>query len=238
MTSSRTRILPPGPVSLPQIHGQDMLTHSRMSCFRTCNRKHYFSYELGIRPDRDATALRIGGCVHKALESLWRDGDLDAALEAVATNYEVLPAWVNSDAAARDWTIESNTVAALIIGYWNHWAAVTPIAEAVEQEFSIAIRSEIRSITVSPSAQAAASVLSNCLLMKPAQRLAMFTYLPTRSLLTRATKSRTTGKATSASSKAMRTSRNMSATLLSVMRACPLMCLTRRESLSVRAEAI
>ena len=105
MTLSRTRILPPGPVSLPQIHGQDMLTHSRMSCFRTCNRKHYFSYELGIRPDRDATALRIGGCVHKALESLWRDGDLDAALEAVASNYEVLPAWVNSDAAARDFAV-------------------------------------------------------------------------------------------------------------------------------------
>ena len=51
-------------------------------------------------------------------------------------------------------------------------------------------------------------------------------------------KSRTTGKATSASSRAMRTSRNMSATLDSVMRACPLRVLTRRESLSVRAEAM
>ena len=55
---------------------------------------------------------------------------------------------------------------------------------------------------------------------------------------TRAMKSRTTGKATSASSKAMRTSRSMSATLVSVMRACPLRVLTRRESLSVRAEAM
>ena len=36
----------------------------------------------------------------------------------------------------------------------------------------------------------------------------------------------------------MRTSRSMSCTLLSVMRAWPLMVLTRRESFSVRAEAM
>src|SRR5574343_82949 len=55
---------------------------------------------------------------------------------------------------------------------------------------------------------------------------------------TRAVKSRTTGRATSASNKAMRTSRNMSATLPSVMRAWPRTSLTRRESFSVRAEAM
>ena len=67
---------------------------------------------------------------------------------------------------------------------------------------------------------------------------AVSTFCPSAFSFTRAMKSRTTGKATSASSRAMRTSRNMSATLLSVMRAWPLMCLTRRESLSVRVEAI
>ena len=36
----------------------------------------------------------------------------------------------------------------------------------------------------------------------------------------------------------MRTSLSMSATLVSVLRACPLMVLSRRESLSVRAEAM
>ena len=56
--------------------------------------------------------------------------------------------------------------------------------------------------------------------------------------LTRAMNSRTTGSATSASSKAMRTSRNMSATLDSVMRAWPLRCLTSLESLSVSAVAM
>ena len=61
---------------------------------------------------------------------------------------------------------------------------------------------------------------------------------PSAFSFTRAMKSRTTGRATSASSRAMRTSRSMSETLLSVMRACPRSSLTRRLSLSVRAEAI
>src|SRR5574343_1147068 len=56
--------------------------------------------------------------------------------------------------------------------------------------------------------------------------------------LTRAMKSRTTGRATSASSRAMRTSRSMSWTLVSVMRAWPRMVLTRRDRRSVRFEAI
>jgi hypothetical protein len=55
---------------------------------------------------------------------------------------------------------------------------------------------------------------------------------------TRATKSRTTGSATSASSSAMRTSRIMSDTLPSVMRAWPRISLTMRESFSERAEAM
>ncbi len=61
---------------------------------------------------------------------------------------------------------------------------------------------------------------------------------PSAFSFTRATKSRTTGSATSASSSAMRTSRSMSCTLLSVMRAWPLIVLTRRENFSVRAVAM
>ncbi len=55
---------------------------------------------------------------------------------------------------------------------------------------------------------------------------------------TRAMKSRTTGRATSASSSAMRTSRSMSWTLSSVMRAWPRIVLTRRLRRSVRVEAM
>ena len=51
-------------------------------------------------------------------------------------------------------------------------------------------------------------------------------------------KSRTTGSATSASSRAMRTSRSMSCTLVSVMRAWPRIVLTRRDRRSESVEAI
>jgi hypothetical protein len=51
-------------------------------------------------------------------------------------------------------------------------------------------------------------------------------------------KSRTTGSATSASSRAMRTSRIMSCDVASVMRAWPRIVLTSRDRRSVRAEAM
>ncbi len=61
---------------------------------------------------------------------------------------------------------------------------------------------------------------------------------PNAACLTLAKKSRVTATETSASSKAMRTSRSMSATLLSVMRAWPRICLMTRPRRSVRTEAI
>ena len=64
------------------------------------------------------------------------------------------------------------------------------------------------------------------------------TSAPSALSFTRAMKSRTTGSATSASSSAMRTSRSMSCTLSSVMRAWPRIVLTSRLSRSVRAEAM
>ena len=95
---------------------------------------------------------------------------------------------------------------------------------------------KFRSLTPSPM------VAANSLLTMPTKAWPGVrepkTSCPKAFSLTRATKSRTTGKATSASSRAIRTSRSMSATLDSVMRACPRMPLTRRLSLSERAEAI
>jgi len=64
------------------------------------------------------------------------------------------------------------------------------------------------------------------------------TSAPSAWSFTREMKSRTTGSATSASSRAMRTSRSMSCTLASVMRAWPRIVLTSRLRRSVRAEAM
>lgn len=53
--------------------GRNVLTNSRVRCFQTCRRKHFYRYELGIerRVDEQAEALRFGSLMHLALEAWW-----------------------------------------------------------------------------------------------------------------------------------------------------------------------
>lgn len=52
---------------------QDVLTYSRVRCFQTCRRKHYYRYELGIeRADQEEKAsLVFGSLLHEALAAWW-----------------------------------------------------------------------------------------------------------------------------------------------------------------------
>lgn len=52
-----------------------LLTHSRLACFRTCPRKHFLRYELGIRPEVESGPIRIGRAFHGYLEA--RDKGLE-----------------------------------------------------------------------------------------------------------------------------------------------------------------
>lgn len=54
--------------------GNDALTNSRIRCFQTCQRKHYYRYELGIerREDDEREALYFGSCLHAGLEAWWK----------------------------------------------------------------------------------------------------------------------------------------------------------------------
>jgi hypothetical protein len=59
---------------LPELDGdgRDVLTYSRLRVFKTCRRKHYYRYELGItRQDDDREALIFGSLWHTALEAYW-----------------------------------------------------------------------------------------------------------------------------------------------------------------------
>lgn len=47
----------------------NLLTNSRMSCARTCLRKHWFRYELGLTPAEDRVALKIGTAYHRMREA-------------------------------------------------------------------------------------------------------------------------------------------------------------------------
>lgn len=57
----------------PGERGEKWLTNSRMKCFQTCRKKHYYDYELGIeRVDaEEKEALYTGSCFHKALDAWW-----------------------------------------------------------------------------------------------------------------------------------------------------------------------
>lgn len=61
---------------LPMLEGdgRDVLTNSRIRCFQTCRRKHYYQYELGIdRQDaEEREALIFGTLWHKALEAWFK----------------------------------------------------------------------------------------------------------------------------------------------------------------------
>jgi hypothetical protein len=67
--------------------GRDVLTASRLSSFRACQRLHHLKYDLGIRPAEEAEALRFGSLVHRALEAWWKAPPaerLEAALAAIS----------------------------------------------------------------------------------------------------------------------------------------------------------
>lgn len=58
----------------------NLLTNSRLACFRSCPRRHEIAYELGIRPDVDGLPLRIGSAFHAALEARDKGQDPEAAI--------------------------------------------------------------------------------------------------------------------------------------------------------------
>lgn len=56
------------------IGGDSVLTNSRLRCFQTCRRKHYYEYELGIeRVDAERReALHFGSVWHEVLDTWWQ----------------------------------------------------------------------------------------------------------------------------------------------------------------------
>ncbi len=122
-------------MQLPQL-----ITNSRLSCLKTCKRKHLFRYELGVRPESEANYFRIGGCFHKGVE-LSRTVDNEDAINEANQQYETVPPTWN-DERVYDWMIEREIVANMLAGYFWRWQGNDVIAEVVatEQPFEIEIR--------------------------------------------------------------------------------------------------
>lgn len=113
----------PATVQLPATGICGLLTHSRMACFRTCPRKHYLRYELGLVPATDDAPRRIGSAFHALLEAADKGIDQTTMLTGMDP-YEV------------------ETVTAMFDGHLRYQfedeKAVTVIAS--ELEFNIPLR--------------------------------------------------------------------------------------------------
>lgn len=95
----------------------NLLTHSRMSCAKTCLKKHYLRYELGLDRDRQSEPLRIGSAIHVGLDARAKSNAIEAAILLATMGYDLIPAWAEPE----EWAVEREIVARLIAGYYWRW---------------------------------------------------------------------------------------------------------------------
>lgn len=100
-----------------------LLTHSRMSCFRACPRKHELRYELGLQPTERSFALRVGTAFHAALEAIDNRVAFDDVLD------EQLPD-----------PYDRAVVAALVSSYREFWSEHPLEVLATELPFQLPLR--------------------------------------------------------------------------------------------------
>lgn len=115
---------------------KQLLTHSRMQSFKTCRRRAFYEYELGIRREVDGKALRIGSAGHDALDVLRKTGDQEQALEAVRQYYATCP----EEFDQYEWEIERETVECLVAGYHWRWSEYPLEVIESEQSFKLPVR--------------------------------------------------------------------------------------------------
>jgi len=108
---------------------KELLTHSRMSCAKTCLRKHHYRYVLGITSYTTAAPLRFGGNAHLAWE-LWSKGATpEEAINRAIAEYD------NAD--DYELQIERITLATMLAGYFWYYRNDNLIYEEVEGAFQV-----------------------------------------------------------------------------------------------------
>lgn len=108
------------------VNGSAVLTHSRTQTFQTCRRKHYFRYELGIRPESDARPLRIGQAIHVGLDLYAKSEPIDSVVLATRLRYSNIPDWAKeSDDALHEYSCEGELAVAMLRAYFKHYDNVT-----------------------------------------------------------------------------------------------------------------
>ena len=115
---------------------KQLITHSRQHSFKSCRRRHWWEYEIGLRKETDAKALRMGTAGHAGLEVLGKGGSRGEAEAAVYALYEHVPEGMDE----YDWRIEAETVACLVAGYAWRWIEMRLEHLATEQAFRLPLK--------------------------------------------------------------------------------------------------
>lgn len=67
---------------------ENLLTQSSMRCYRACQRRYYYRYQMRMRPRREKSEpLRRGTSVHHALEAWSKTSNVEAAFNALNKQY-------------------------------------------------------------------------------------------------------------------------------------------------------
>jgi hypothetical protein len=99
-----------------------IVTNSSLKTFRSCPRKYYYRYELGVRSLAKSDALRFGTLFHAGLEVWWKTKNVDLACIAMQEN--------ESD------PFELAKADVLLRGYDARWGKEPYEVVAVEAEFT------------------------------------------------------------------------------------------------------
>jgi hypothetical protein len=149
--------------------GRRILTHSSEAAFKTCPRRYYLSYQLGLRPAFSSDALRMGNAFHIGLESAKHGNDATAAATAVRDAYADAdcPPWLDRE----EFEVEQETAVALVLGWMHKWKD-DRICEyvAIEHSFELPILNPTTG-RVTPSYNSGGKIDAICRL--PDDRLAI-----------------------------------------------------------------
>ncbi len=95
----------------------ETITHSRTASFKTCRKRHWYEYQIGLRTIIDAKALRFGSAFHAGLDCWKKTRDTDSAVEVVRNTYGTCPDQFDTET----WDIEVETCASLCSAYAWRW---------------------------------------------------------------------------------------------------------------------
>lgn len=114
-----------------------LLTHSRTQCAKACLRRHFFQYELGLRPVESSKPLRMGTAVHEGLDRLAKGESIGAVMGWVQSAYATVPEGFDPV----EWAVEGQTVMRLLSGYAWRWGGESDTFDviATEQQFTLPI---------------------------------------------------------------------------------------------------